>query len=261
MRSSEKLASFTSKVGGATLKTLVITDLTYMWGDEVCVAGIDEQGNNIRPVTPQGLRRHHLFRRGRLLVYPRARVQFKLSPAEIVPPHIEDRRVDLDSIVNQGECTDSEWEDALRETCFPSVAEIFDGHMEGDRTVPPNARTRSLGTVKDVRVLKVRIEDSYDRRQFRLDFLDPTGKSYHRFPINDLAFRSALQQNIEALGDERKAERVAHRALRLRESVYVRIGLARPQELGDYPLACWTQVTGVHTFPDYLECKTFADFV
>ena len=33
---------------------------------------------------------------------------------------------------------------------------------------------------------------------------------------------------------------------------HLRIGLARPTTIGDYPENYWVQVTGVYTFPDYL---------
>jgi len=46
------------------------------------------------------------------------------------------------------------------------------------------------------------------------------------------------------------------------ERIYLRLGLARPfkKSAADEP-RCYLQVTGVHTFPDYLQGKTFADFL
>jgi hypothetical protein len=58
-----------------------------------------------------------------------------------------------------------------------------------------------------------------------------------------------------------EAEEAVSEALLNAERTYLRIGLARPRQLERYPEACWTQVTGVYTFPDYLEGKTFADFL
>jgi hypothetical protein len=59
-------------------KRLVITDLTYMWDDEVCIAGVDRDGNCVRPVTPSGVNRSQLFQDGRLVIHPRALVEFEL---------------------------------------------------------------------------------------------------------------------------------------------------------------------------------------
>ena len=146
----QTLASFISSQRGTTRKTLVITDLTYMWGSEVCMAGLDEQGNCVRPVTPGGVRRYQLFQGGRLAVYPRARVQFDMSPAQIGRPHIEDEQFKPGAIDLQGRCTDKEWETMLKESCFGSVAELFDGHLEEDRRVPPGAAA-SARLSRDIR--------------------------------------------------------------------------------------------------------------
>ena len=132
--------------------------------------------------------------------------------------------------------------------------------LEGDRRVRPGVQTRSLGTIGHVRIQSVSIDDSYGRRQFRVDFEDPSGRYYERFPANDLAFRMALQKGIDVLGDEREAESAMYQALGSHERVYLRIGLARPQTFVGHPECCWTQVTGIYTFPDYLDGRTFADF-
>ncbi len=241
-------------------KRIVITDLTYMWEDQVCIAGADRDGLCIRPVLQDGVKRHHLFRDGRLQVYPRALVELELSPVELTPPHIEDMRFEPDSLTRVVDCNDSQWERVLNMTCFPSIEEMFDGYVEEGRRVKPGANTRSLGTIYGAQVLKIRIDDSYGRRQLRMDFLDPSGKPYNRLPINDLAFRGYFHKTADELGGEAMAEGALQRAIDSADRVYLRIGLARPTQLGNYPEACWTQVTGVYTFPDYLEGKTFADF-
>jgi hypothetical protein len=157
-------------------------------------------------------------------------------------------------------CRENQWESILKTACFPNVQDIYDGLLEGGRRVPPEADTRSLGTICDATILGVDIDDSYGRRQFRLDFVDASGERYMRWPVNDLAFRAYLQQTLDTVGDLREAEHIVLQSLLSAERVYLRIGLARPRPLGDYPPACWTQITGVYTFPDYLNGKTFADF-
>ncbi|MGI6627904.1 MAG: hypothetical protein ACOX4K_06115 [Bacillota bacterium] len=46
--------------------------------------------------------------------------------------------------------------------------------------------------------------------------------------------------------------------LRSADHVFFRIGLARGWSR--YPDRCYLQITGVYTFPDYLDGKCFADF-
>ena len=89
-------------------KRIVITDLTYMWDDEVCIAGIGRDGNCIRPLTREGVTRNHLFRDGQLIVYPGALVEFNLTPVSLVmPPHIEDQYFEPDSTANIVNCTET----------------------------------------------------------------------------------------------------------------------------------------------------------
>ena len=242
-------------------RTLVITDLTYMWADTVCIAGVSEDGECVRPIIEDGVRQHHLFRDSLLLVYPRARVEFDLSPTEIRSPHIEDYTFSPESITYRGVCTDYEWETLLRRTASPGIEAMFDGLLEDGRRVPPDSFTKSLGTIADVAAHEVLVDESQGRRQFRMNFTDSTGTTYERYPINDLAFRAVMEKRIELGGDIRDAELAATQAINSANRLYLRIGLARPDVLGDYPEACWTQVTGVYTFPDYLKGKTFADFV
>ena len=52
----------------------------------------------------------------------------------------------------------------------------------------------------------------------------------------------------------------AEMASRLRgKNVYLRIGLSRGWK--KFPDRCFLQVNGIYTFPDYLDGKTFVDFL
>ena len=242
-------------------RRLVITDLTYMWDDEVCIAGVDREGNCVRPLTPEGVRRSHLFRDGQLMLYPGALVEFDLSPVDVVmPPHIEDQYFEPFATANIVDCSEAQWERILKRGCFASIEEMFDGYLEGDRRVPPDADTRSLGTLCSPKATGVWVDESYGRRQFRLDFVDGSGRAHKGYPVNDLAFRTFLQSRIDALGDKDEASNAVLGALQSAERMYLRVGLARPRPMGAYPTACWTQITGIYTFPDYLGGRTFADF-
>ena len=41
-------------------------------------------------------------------------------------------------------------------------------------------------------------------------------------------------------------------------TTFLRIGLAR--HWGKFPDRCYLQITGIYSFPDYLDGRTFADF-
>ena len=230
-----------------------------MWGDQVCIAGVNKELKCIRPVIEDGVLIWDLLRQGKPVIFPGAKVEFDLTPADVVPPHIEDLTFDPDSVERRGVFVDRHWEQLLRSICFESVAEIFDGHL-ADRKVPPGAKTRSLGTVAGVRLNRLEVDDRFGRRTLRLNFEDGAGEAYMRLPVNDLAFRGFFkEQESSALG-KGKAELAVMTALTAAQRVYLRVGLARPTEMGDYEEACWAQITGVYTFPDYLNGRTFADF-
>ena len=138
-------------------KTLTITDVTEMRGDEVCIAGIDEVGFCVRPVVPGGVRLHHLYGHDTAVIVPGRRVEFGLFETQVDPPHIEDERFLPSSIVDKGLCTPREWEDVLAASCSTNLSEMFDGHVVNGRYVPPGTKTHSLGTVGGIKVEYVRV--------------------------------------------------------------------------------------------------------
>jgi hypothetical protein len=91
----------------------------------------------------------------------------------------------------------------------------------------------------------------------RVVFEDRAGGRY-RLAVTDLAWRCCADylQRTEKLPVVALAARL-QAALESKE-VFLRIGLARGWSR--HPDRCYLQVTGIHTFPDYLAGRTFADF-
>ena len=125
----------------------------------------------------------------------------------------------------------------------------------------PGTDTRSLGTIKNVDVQNITAERRYDRPTLRMDFEDESGDLHQRFPVNDLAFRGLLGELADQHTSEQQAAEVLLGRIREADRVYLRVGLARPTEIGNYEKACWVQITGVYTFLEYLNGRTWADFV
>ena len=184
---------------------IVITDVTTMRGGQVCIAGVNRDFKCIRPVLEAGVTVWNLFKDGESIIYPSAKIELDLSSAEIIPPHIEDASFDPETIISKGRFEDRHWETLLQRTSFESVEELFDGHLE-DRKVAPGTDTRSLGTISDVEVLSLSIDDRYDRRTYRMDFRDAAGAQYQRFPVNDLAFRAFFEESVSCTPNIRQAE-------------------------------------------------------
>lgn len=239
-------------------KTIVITDLTQMpRGNEVCVVGIDPEGRCIRPVCEGGFLKQHLYDTERkVLVRHGAKVEFDLSPIDtLLPPHIEDMSFDPTSITGKGLCSDSEWEDTLLNSSYTVVGEIYDGLLEERKWVKPGADTRSIATLSEARIVDVELTPGGVKP--RITFVDRSGCEFTR-PSSDLTLWDRCRSLVRSQGRspvEVETELIS--LLQNTERLYLRLGLARPWERDN---RCWLQVTGIHTFPDYLQGKTFADF-
>ena len=240
-------------------KLLAITDVTHMWGDMVCIAGLTEDLQCIRPVVDGGVRIWSLYKSREPVIFPSAKIWMDLTPAEIIPPHIEDQTFDPSSIEFKDRFEPRHWEKLLSMSSLRSVQDIFDGKL-ADRRVAPGAKTRSLGTIKDVKITDLRADSRYDRIVWRLDFEDESGEVHTRFPVNDLAFRGLAQRLYDKGLNLAGVARTLLERIDQTSRVYLRIGLARPTTVGSYDEACWVQVTGVYTFPDYLNGRIWADF-
>jgi len=248
-------------------KTIVITDLTTMGGDRVCIVGIDQDSRCIRPVLPPpGVLRKHLYIRKyiifeKLAICPRAKIKFDFHQVPLKPPHIEDLGFDSNSISYQGFCDDAEWEAVLQASSFHSVQDIYDGLLQEPRWVAPGANTRSLGTVSRTQVTNVRLQEWSGRRKYRLCFVDDVGHKYDDVIISDMASRTFLDAEVSRVESPMVAATHVKDLLRDADRLYLRLGLARPWlNPNTNRMECWMQVTGIYTFPDYLEGKTFADF-
>ena len=89
-----------------------------------------------------------------------------------------------------------------------------------------------------------------------MGFIDQEGTSY-RLKIVDLTW----QYYCDSLRDETNAPKeIAARITKDFENrqIYLRIGLSRGWK--KFPERCYLQITGIYTFPDYLEGKNFSHF-
>ncbi len=238
---------------------LVVTDLTRMQRGAVCIAGIDPAGRCVRPVLPPpGIPESALYNQGEPIIYPSARVEFFLLRPRPQPPHTEDVYFVEGSprLIER----ENNFEDVLKRGLFPSVQEIFDQPILRDPgySVLDCQGPRSIGTVQPANILNVSysheaVNDAWD---YRLVFEDGRGETY-RLKITDLTChyycdnRRGQGEMPITIADKLTAELQSRK-------VYLRIGLSRGWK--KYPERCFLQVNSIHTFPDYLDGKIFADF-
>jgi hypothetical protein len=238
---------------------LAITDVTRMYEGRVCIAGYDKDGRCIRPVLPHpGLHERCLYSRGRPVVFPFAIVALDLLQPIPQPPHTEDHNFEPASIRLVGQLDDKQRRAELTRTLSPTVKDIFEvpiltgpGHYVLD-----GQGLRSLGTIRPRVVIRADFKCPPEgKRDYRLVFIDGS-ETVFRLMVTDLTWRYYNDREQKA---GRTPEQISQDLTsRLRKSeVYLRVGLARGWK--EYPGRCYLQITGVYTFPDYLNGQTFAD--
>ena len=238
---------------------IAITDLTRMKDGRVCIAGYTAERRCLRPVfRVGGLAESWLYCVRGVAIRPFAVVAFDvLAPAHQPPPHTEDAYIDPTYRVVQ-QMAMVERHKLLMSITEPSVEAIFGAPIicEEGCFVRAGEGTRSLGTVcADIE--QVIYAPHPDRWEYTLIFTDAAGERW-RMGIVDLALRNAF--DYLRIRHEVAPGVVAERFMAAisEAEVYVRLGLSRGW--AKHPDRCYLQITGIHTFPDYLKGKCFADF-
>ena len=242
-------------------KPIVITDVTRMQEGRVCIAGYDQHGKCIRPVLPPpGIHENTLYCAGEAFIYPAAKVEFEFTQPASQPPHTEDVRYNPASPQFVERLPEERWRKMLEATLSKSVSAIFEERVHAERGyyIIDGRGARSLGTIHPVRILKTIHEFSDDSQKwkYRIGFIDGEQATYW-LTVTDLAWRYFHDQQRKAGCTPLDIATEMTTMLKNRD-VFLRIGLARGWE--EHPDRCYVQLTGVHTFPDYLEGRTFANF-
>lgn len=238
---------------------LVITDLTRMYQGRVCIAGYNSEHQCVRPILPPpGISEKSLLQNGKPIIYPFSLVEIDLIHADPEPPHTEDYFYNPESIAFVRQVHDRRT--VLGWSLFESVGDVFEQPVHSDFGfyVMSCQGPRSLGTIRPVEIEEAIYEIGFEGTwDYRLIFIDGQSIRY-RLKITDLTW----QYYCHSLrGEDRDQVKIAQELTSYLRSceVFLRIGLARGWE--KFPDRCYLQITGIYTFPDYLDGKTFIDFV
>ena len=232
-------------------KRLVITDLTRMKGDRVCIFGIDENGNAMRPdIPPTGIRENYLLdKSGQHIIKPFAVIEFDFICPMSKPPHTEDWEISahhkprLIRNLSEEEC-----KTFLEKILDGSIRSIFGADIYNNQYINEGEGNRSLGTVKAKEILSVRYSfKENERYDYRIRLLDAAGEIYD-LPVTDLAFREYCNgQRLQGCATaviSAKLQRILSRSY-----VFIRVGLARP--FARMYNRCYLQASSIYAFPDY----------
>ena len=242
---------------------IAITDLTRMQEPRVCIAGYTRDGRCIRPVVPfRGIPEWFLRKNDRLVIRPFAVVELDLLRHVPQAPHTEDWEIDRfhRRLVNP-QLPDEKKQNLLEKTSSDSVVGIFGTEVHDDLGfyVKAGEGERSLGTICPTEITALVYEPKTgDKWDYRITFKDQSARTY-RLAITDLAYRHYLDYGRLQLSYP--LDDLIPQLTRFfnQHTTFLRIGLARLWE--KFPDRCYLQVTGIHTFPDYLRGRSFVDFV
>lgn len=245
---------------------ILITDLTKMSGDRVCIAGVDQNMQNLRPVLPQpGVLRSHLFYNGRTIIRPRAVLRIRLNPVRNTEgPHVEDHdwhgRESLHSMEYLLE--EARWQQILLRLAAECPHPLFGAGLKShkgkrQRKLDSRQATYSLATVSvgQVNFLCEQDEFKKGKYKYRLHFQDDRENTYDDIPVTDLALRSWAAAQLRQDASPSSISDWLSRKLNAAQRIYLRLGLGR-----EFKDEFWLQVNGIYSFPDWLEGRCFADF-
>lgn len=242
-------------------KPIVITDVTRMQRGCVCIAGYDQHGQCLRPVLPPpGIHESALYVDSQPVIFPSAKVEFDFTVPTPQPPHTEDIRYVPTSVRFIEKQPEERWHKMLTRTLSPSVQAVLEQpiYAEHGYYVMDGAGPRSLGTIRPARILKAIHEFNAGEQKwkYRLGFVDQT-QSIYWLTVTDLTWRYYHDQQRR---DNHTPADIASEVTALLQSreVLLRLGLARGW--AEHPDRCYLQLTGIYTFPDMYEGRTFADF-
>lgn len=236
-------------------RQMIVTDITRMDGDRICVGGYLEDGTPVRPVAGRKGPNERWLRSARnapVAPFSVLEIQVNRAPKHLQAPHTEDRTIPLKGRRVVRILSEAEQQALLERTASPSVQSIFGAEVHADpagqwgRYVRAGAGTRSLGTIRVDRVQAVRYHHYPDRGRwdYRLRFRDASQEEF-QLAVVDLDFRGRLDALRDG-GHSADTAATATLSTLQRQTVYLRIGLARGWDR--HPDRCYLQITGVYGF-------------
>lgn len=233
-------------------KRLIITDVTRMKENRVCIFGISEDENK-EGIRLNGFTTEDYANENN--IKPFNVIEFNLTKDNNAkPPHTEDWNLNLiytPTFVRT--LSDKEQRKFLEEISYKSVKDVFGVEIHDNKYLNEREGCRSIGTIKVENIISFEyypnqhgtVGKKYD---FRVTFCDQIGQIYD-LPVVDLAFIKYCD-NLENVGSEINTIVFNINETFKKSLVFLRIGVARPF-ISMYN-RCYLQVSGIYTFPNYI---------
>ena len=234
---------------------VIITDITRMGGELICIAGIGRKPDGslvpVRPVPTFGyLTREFLVRPQYGRIKPFSVLQFDFLKSIQKAPHVEDRVLDPGNPRNAASMTmltEKEQRELLEKTRGASLEEIFGQNLVDNRFIYEGESGRSLGCMKVTAYRGPYVMFEKLKIKIRIN------NDYREYPITDLRLHKFIFEKAGEKSPKDRAEKL-RKHFRKSKEIYVRFGLARPfrhdkDEDPDPRKKCYVQVNGIYSFP------------
>lgn len=250
--------------GGLMRKSIMITDLSKMYGQRVCIAGYLKDYTCVRPVNSDNrINIEWITDSSNVIIHPFAVVELDFENRAVCQkPHTEDWLVSMNHRVKVAILKKEEQIRLLSKIDDAAVESIFKAPIHNGRYILKGEGDRSLGTICLPQIINFYCDTRFDKLGYRLKFKDNADTIYD-LKVTDLAFNYFMNHFINHKNkDYREASEFMQRILD-ESDVYLRVGLTRGWDINQTMPQdkCWLQITGVYSFPDYLDGGTFLDYV
>lgn len=251
-------------------KTITVTDITRMHGNRVCVAGVTDEGECIRPLlkrqgfdadfslveTSRPLERGFLYRCGPQPLAPFTRVSLALERHVPSPPHTEDWLLSYGAGTFESILEPQKRLPFVKRTLSPSLADAFGTPiLEGPgHYVRAGTGVRSIATVHVQQPIRGSVKERDGREIVHISFRDDADGAYAP-NVSDIYFHLYYTDLLATAGPEAGSRRL--KELFGTSDLYFRIGLARGWDR--YPERCYLMITAIYLYRTGGELLSFYD--
>ncbi len=227
-------------------KTIFVTGVTRMREGFVCVSGLDEAGNFVRPEIyyPErpGIKKEYLYVDERAVIKPLVNVELEfLKHIPKSAYHTEDWLID-GNVPPKFVSTPTAEELKL----------ILNRHTDPSLEQALADQGRSLVIVRSREVPDIKIGLWEDQLRCHLSFYDEAGDHHGHVRVTDANWLAVCKHFWQK--DRQHINQQLTKALQGKE-IFIRIGIAR-----EWKGQNWRQVSGIFSIPDWLGGKSFADW-
>ncbi len=230
---------------GLFRKRLIITGITRMKDDRVCVSGIDpETWRFVRPVYPIG---GYLTRDFIMIGTRRSVIHFDVVEMEFTNYKPDQIHHTEDWLINErftpkyiGHYKE---ENIIKILRYMAVSNLEEAIVAQDSSL----------FIVDVKRMTRIWHEHYEKFKVRINFEDKSGNLFEGIPATDLLLLAKVRWCVEKKRINYAQEMV--RKFNGNQHKYIRISLTRL-----FRCQYWKQVTGLITVPDFFDGESFADY-